>query len=68
MANHTGVSGLVKVGTNTVAEVRSFTLNTTAELLEDTALTDTSKTFQVGKKAQLRLSSVSGTKQTLTDR
>ena len=50
MANHTGVSGLVKVGTNTVAEVRSFTLNTTAELLEDTTLTDTSKSYQVGKK------------------
>ena len=50
MATHTGSSGLIKVGTNTVAEVRSFTLDTTAELLEDTALTDTSKTFQVGKK------------------
>ena len=50
MANHTGTSGVVKVGTNTVAEVRSFTLDTTAELLEDTTLTDTSKTFQVGKK------------------
>ena len=50
MATHTGSSGLVKVGTNTIAEVRSFTLDTTAELLEHTALTDTSKTFQVGKK------------------
>ena len=50
MANHTGSAGLVKVGTNTVAEVRSFTINTTAELLEDTTLTDTSKTYQVGKK------------------
>ena len=50
MATHTGDSGLVKVGTATVAEVRSFTLDTTAELLEDTAITDTSKTFQVGKK------------------
>ena len=50
MSTHTGSSGLIKVGTNTVAEVRSFTLDTTAELLEDTALTDTSKTFQVGKK------------------
>ena len=50
MATHTGSSGVVKVGTNTVAEVRSFTLDTTAELLEDTTLTDTSKTFQVGKK------------------
>ncbi len=50
MATHTGSSGIVKVGTNTVAEVRSFTLDTTAELLEDTTLSDTSKTFQVGKK------------------
>ena len=50
MANHTGVSGLIKVGTNTIAEVRSFTLNTTAELLEDTALTDAAKTYQIGKK------------------
>ena len=50
MANHTGTSGLVKVGTDTIAEVRSFTLNTTSELLEDTTLTDTSKTYQVGKK------------------
>ena len=31
MANHTGSSGVVKIGTNTVAEVRSFTINTTAE-------------------------------------
>ena len=50
MATHTGSSGLIKVGTNTIAEVRSFTLDTTAEILEDTALTDTAKTFQVGKK------------------
>ncbi len=50
MATHTGSAGLIKVGTNTVAEVRSFTLDTTAEILEDTALTDTAKTFQVGKK------------------
>jgi hypothetical protein len=50
MATHTGVAGVVKVGTNTVAEVRSFTLDTTAELLEDTQITDTSKSFQVGKK------------------
>ena len=50
MATHTGSSGLVKVGSNIIAEVRSFTLDTTAEILEDTTLTDTSKTFQVGKK------------------
>jgi len=50
MANHTGVSGVVKVGTNVVAELRSFTIDTTAELIEDTTLTDTSRTYQFGKK------------------
>ena len=50
MANHTGVSGIVKVGSNAVAELRSFTLDTTAELIEDTTLTDSSRTYQVGKK------------------
>ena len=50
MANHTGVSGVVKVGSNVVAELRSFTIDTTAELIEDTTLTDTSRTYQVGKK------------------
>ena len=50
MATHTGSSGVIKIGTNTIAEVRSFTIDTTAELLEDTTLTDTSKSFQVGKK------------------
>ena len=50
MANHTGVSGVVKVGSNVVAELRSFTIDTTAELIEDTTLTDSSRTYQVGKK------------------
>ena len=50
MANHTGVSGVVKVGSNVVAELRSFTIDTTAELIEDTTLTDTSRSYQVGKK------------------
>ena len=50
MATHTGSSGVIKIGTNTIAEVRSFTIDTTAEILEDTVLTDTSKSFKVGKK------------------
>ena len=50
MATHTGSSGVIKIGTNTIAEVRSFTIDTTAEILEDTTLTDTSKSFKVGKK------------------
>ena len=50
MANHTGVSGVVKVGSNVVAELRSFTIDTTAELIEDTTLTDSSRSYQFGKK------------------
>ena len=50
MATHTGSAGLVKVGSNTAAEVRSFTLDTSAEVLEDTTLGDTSRTYQIGKK------------------
>jgi len=50
MANHTGVSGVVKVGSNVLAELRSFTIDTTTEIIEDTTLTDTSRSYQVGKK------------------
>ena len=50
MATHTGSAGIVKVGSNAVAEVRSFSLDTSAEILEDTTLTDTSRTYAVGKK------------------
>ena len=50
MATHTGSAGLVKVGSNSAAEIRSFTLDTSAEVLEDTTLGDTSRTYQIGKK------------------
>ena len=50
MATHTGSAWLVKVGSNTAAEIRSFTLDTSAEVLEDTTLGDTSRTYQIGKK------------------
>ena len=51
MANHTGVDGVVKVGTNTVAEVRDWSVNETADTIEDTTMNDTSKTFQSGLKS-----------------
>jgi len=51
MATHTGVNGLVKVASNTVAEVRSFSIDTSAEVLEDTVLADTSKSYKTGKKS-----------------
>ena len=51
MANHTGVDGVLKVGTNTVAEVRNWSINETADTLEDTTINDTSRTFQAGLKS-----------------
>ena len=48
MANHAGKEGLVKVGSATVAEVRSWTLNTSAETIEDTAMGDTARTYLAG--------------------
>ena len=51
MPNHTGVDGVVKVGTNTVAEVRDWSVNETADTIEDTTMNDTSKTFQAGLKS-----------------
>tara|TARA_R100001443_G_scaffold12345_2_gene21890 strand:- start:76 stop:465 length:390 start_codon:yes stop_codon:yes gene_type:complete len=51
MAVHTGSAGLIKIGSNVVAEVTAFTLETTADVIESTELTDTSKTFEVSRKS-----------------
>ena len=46
MANHQGSEGIVKVGANAVAEVRSWQLSQTADTVEDTTMGDASKTFK----------------------
>jgi hypothetical protein len=51
MANHTGVDGVVKVGTNTVAEVRNWSISETADTIEDTTMNDTSRTYPAGLKS-----------------
>ena len=48
MANHVGSEGLVKIGSNTLAELKSYSINHTTNTIEDTTLSDTSKTFQAG--------------------
>jgi hypothetical protein len=48
MANHKGSEGAVKIGSNTVAELKSYSINHTTNTIEDTTLTDSSKTFQAG--------------------
>lgn len=46
MATHKGSEGTVKVGSNAVAEVRSFTIDEAADTLEDTSMGDTSRTYK----------------------
>ena len=49
MANHTGSEGLVKVGgTNTVAEVRSWSLSHESETIEDTSMGDSFRSHKAG--------------------
>tara|TARA_Y100000593_G_C4155978_1_gene259512 strand:- start:284 stop:676 length:393 start_codon:yes stop_codon:yes gene_type:complete len=49
MANHTGSEGLVKVGgTNTVAEVRSWSISHESETIEDTAMGDSFRSHKAG--------------------
>jgi len=49
VANHTGSEGLVKVGgTNTVAEVRSWSLSHESETIEDTAMGDSFRSHKAG--------------------
>lgn len=46
MATHTGSEGVVKVGANTVAEVRSWSIEQTGDTVEDTVIGDTARTFK----------------------
>jgi len=45
MATHIGRDGIVKVGANTVAELRSFSIEETGDTVEDTVMTDTARSF-----------------------
>lgn len=48
MATHHGKLGTCKVGANTVAEIKSWSLDESADTVEDTAMGDSSKTYLVG--------------------
>ena len=49
MATHHGKEGVVTVGGVQMGEVTSFTLETTGDVVEDTALTDGTKSFVTGR-------------------
>lgn len=50
MATHTGSEGTVKVGANTVAEIRSFSIATTADTAESTSMGDSWRSFSTTLK------------------
>ena len=47
MATHKGSEGIVKVGsTNVVAEIRSYSIEESADTLEDTSMGDSARTYK----------------------
>jgi hypothetical protein len=48
MATYKGDGGLMKVGTTTVGEVLSWSVDQQSDVIEDTAMGDTAKTFVAG--------------------
>jgi len=46
MATHAGSEGTVKVGSSAIAEIRSFSIEETADTLEDTTMGDTARTYK----------------------
>jgi hypothetical protein len=51
MATFAGNDGVVKIGANALAEVRSFTITETIETIEDTSMGDASRTHKTGLKS-----------------
>ena len=49
MATHHGKEGVVKAGGTGIGELTGFTLETTGDVVEDTALSDATKSFVAGR-------------------
>ena len=49
MATHHGKEGVVTAGGTGIGEITGFTLETTGDVVEDTALTDATKSFVAGR-------------------
>ena len=49
MATHHGKAGVVTAGGTGIGELTGFTLETTGDVVEDTALTDATKSFVAGR-------------------
>ena len=49
MATHHGKEGIVKAGGTAIGELSGFTIETTADVVEDTELSDSTKSFLAGR-------------------
>ena len=45
MATHLGKEGTVQVGSNAIAEIRGFSIDESIDVVEDTSMGDSSKTY-----------------------
>ena len=48
MATHTGSEGTIKIGSDTLGEIRSYTLESTGEVIEDTSMGDSARSYKAG--------------------
>ena len=48
MATHTGSEGTVKIGSDQLGEIRSYTIESTGETIEDTTMGDSARTYKAG--------------------
>ena len=48
MATHTGSEGTVKIGSDILAEIRSYTIESTGETIEDSTMGDSARTYKAG--------------------
>jgi predicted secreted protein len=46
MATHKGSEGIIKVGTDSILEIRSYSIEESADTLEDTSMGDSARTYK----------------------
>lgn len=51
MATFSGSGGVVKVGSDAIGEIRSYSVDETMDTLEDTSMGDTSRTYKASLKS-----------------
>ncbi len=51
MATLVGKDGVVKIGSNTIGEIRTYSLEQTMDVIEDSSIGDTDRTYTSGLKS-----------------